>query len=120
MQHISALAPALLTSQVLDQNQRLIQQKKRSLAIGSSTPLHQQLVIGNTSEIDDVYCQSRSGSSQCIAPHAGPSGLTHDNSLSLDPPYYHEDIFMNHPAPSISPLLNEDGEVYGLSNLCQS
>jgi hypothetical protein len=120
MQHISALAPALLTSQVLDQNQRLIQQKRRSQAIGFSTPLHQRLVMGNTSEIDDVYGQSRSGPSQHIAPHAGPLGLTHDNSLSMDSSYDCKEIFMDHPAPSISPLLNDDGEVYGLSNLCQS
>jgi hypothetical protein len=120
MQHISALAPALLTSQVLDQNQRLIQWKKRSQAIGFSTPLHWQLVMGNTSKINDVYGQSRSGPSQCIAPHAGPLGLSHDDSLSPDPFYNCEDILMDHPAPSISPLLNDDGEVYGLSNLCQS
>jgi hypothetical protein len=49
--------------------------------------------------------------------HAGPLGLTHDDSLSLDPSYDCEDTLMDHLAPSISPLLNNDGEVYGL---CQS
>jgi hypothetical protein len=76
--------------------------------------------MGNTSEIDDVDGQSRSGPSQRIAPHSGPLGLTHDNSLSLDSSYDCEDILMDHLAPSISPLLNDDGEVYSLSNLCRS
>ena len=54
--------------------------------------------------------------------HAGPSGLTHEDSLSPDPP--HED-FMNHDHPAQSPPPNDDGEnliseVYGLSNLCRS
>jgi len=41
-QHLKALAPALLASQVLDKNQRLIRRKKRSKAIGSSAPFRQQ------------------------------------------------------------------------------
>ena len=53
-------------------------------------------------------CQSRSGRSQCIAPHAGPSGLMHD----------YEDIVMDHLPPSISPCHDDDAEVHGLSNLC--
>ena len=123
MQHINALAPALLTSQVLDQNQRLIRRKKRSQAIGFSTPLHRRLAMGNTDPVAldssmmmgedldyEVSGQSRSGHSQRIAPHAGPSGLTHD----------HEDIVMDHPAPSISPRPDNDAEVYGLSNLRRS
>jgi hypothetical protein len=89
-QHINAFSPAVLTSQVLDQNQRLIRQKKRSQAIKFSTPFRQQLAIGNTTEIDvnssmmigedpnyKVH-QSRSGRSQHVTPHAGPSGLMHD------------------------------------------
>src|ERR1700678_1631717 len=123
MQHINALAPALLTSQVLDQNQRLIRRKKRSQAIGFSTPLHRRLAMGNTDPVAldssmmmgedldyEVSGQSRSGHSQRIAPHAGPLGLTHD----------HEDIVMDHPAPSISPRPDNDAEVYGLSNLRRS
>jgi hypothetical protein len=85
-----------------------------------SYPLRWRLVMGNTSEIDDVYGQLRSGPSRCIAFHAGPLGLTHDDSLSLDPSYDCEDILMDHPAPLISSFLNDDVEVYGLSNLCQS
>src|ERR1700678_1227772 len=127
-QHINALAPALLTSQVLDHNQRLIQRKKRSQAIRFSTPFRRRLAMGNITEIDndsvaldssmmmgedldyEGYGQSRSGHSQRIAPHAGPSGLTHD----------HEDIVMDHPAPSISPRPDDDAEVYGLSTLRRS
>ena len=53
--------------------------------------------------------------------HAGPSGLTHEDSLSPDP---HEDV-MDHDHPAQSPPPNDDGEnligeVYGLSNLRQS
>src|ERR1700678_1106368 len=58
----------------------------------------------------EVYGQSRSGHSRRIAPHAGPSGLSHDN----------EDIVMDHSAPSISPHPDDDAEVYGLSNLRRS
>ena len=67
---------------------------------------------------EKAYGQSRLHHSGQIAPHAGhqPSSLTHD----------HKDIFMDHPALSTSPLPNDDagmhmgndGEVYGLSNLC--
>ena len=65
----------------------------------------------NTSGIDDeVYGQSRSRHSQHIAPHAGPSGLSHDD----------KDIVMDHSAPSISPHPDDDAEVYGLSNLRRS
>jgi len=117
-QHINALAPALLTSQVLDRNRRLIRRKKRSQAIGFPAPFRQQLTMGNTTEIDnmdldhEVYGQSslRSGHSQHIAPHAGPSGLTHDD----------KDVVMDHLAPSISPCPDDDAEVYGLSNLRRS
>src|SRR6202522_1729514 len=58
----------------------------------------------------EVYGQSRSGHSRRIAPHAEPSGLSHDD----------EDIVMDHSAPSISPRPDDDAEVYGLSNLCRS
>src|ERR1700678_3333748 len=118
-QHLNALAPALLTSQVLDQNQRLIQRKKRSQPVGFPAPLRQQLVMGNTTnsstmmgeDLDyKVYGQSRSGHSRRIAPHAGPSGLSHDD----------EDIVMDYSAPSISPRPDDDAKVYGLSNLRRS
>jgi hypothetical protein len=138
--HMNALAPAFLTSQVLNQNRRLIRRKKRSEAIGFPSHVHQQLSMGNTTEIDNMdidhddndhvsldhdeaYGQSRSGSSRHVAPHAEPSSLT-------DP--LNGDIFMDHPAPSISPDPlpdddvgmhigeNIDAEVYGLSNLRRS
>src|SRR6202789_1346674 len=99
-QHMNALAPAFLTSQVLNQNRRLIHRKKRSQTIGFPSRVRQQLSMGNTTEIDNMdidhdnndhvsldhdeaYGQSRSGRSQHVAPHAGPSSLT-------DPP--NEDI----------------------------
>src|ERR1700679_2468811 len=144
-QHMNALAPAFLTSQVLNQNRRLIRRKKRSQTIGFPSRVRQQLSMGNTTEIDNMdidhdnndhvsldhdeaYGQSRSGRSQHVVPHAGPSSLTdppnedileaysqsksgcsrhvaphgHAGPSSLtDPP--NEDIFMDHPAPSISP-----------------
>jgi hypothetical protein len=87
---MGAFAPAVLTSQVLDQNQRLIRRKKRYQAIGFSTPFRWRLAIGNITEIDvnssimmgedpnyEVH-QSRSGRSQHVASHAGPLGLMHD------------------------------------------
>ena len=73
--------------------------------------------MGNTTEIDDmdldheVYGQSRSGHSRHIAPHAGPSGLTHDDSLLLDPSHDCEDFFMDHSAPSRAPLSNDDDPI---------
>ena len=51
-QHMSALAPALLASQVLDQNRRSIRRKKKSQAIGFPAPFRQQLAMGNTTEVD--------------------------------------------------------------------
>jgi hypothetical protein len=112
--HMNALTPALLTSQVLNQNRRSIHRKKRSQAIGFPARVRQQLAMGNTTEID--------------APLAGPS----NSSSLLDPP--DEDIVMDHSAPSMSPEPlpdddadagmdmgeNLDGEVYGLSNLRRS
>src|ERR1700678_1177692 len=133
-QHINALAPALLTSQVLDQNRRLIRRKKRSQAIGFPAPLRQRLAMGNTTQIDDmdldqeVYGQSRSSHLQRIAPHAGPSGLTHGDSFLLDPSHNCEDFFMDYSAPSRPPLSNDDDpifhdyleEAYGQSKLHHS
>jgi hypothetical protein len=49
---MNVLAPALLASQVLDQNRRLIRQKKKSQAIGFPAPFRQQLAMGNTTEVD--------------------------------------------------------------------
>lgn len=72
--HLNALAPELLASQVLQQNQTLIRRKKRS----RFDPLfHQQLPMRNIGEINDEFGMN----------HAGPSGLTnHPDALSLDSP----------------------------------
>jgi hypothetical protein len=105
--HLNAFTPALLTSQVLNQNRRLIRRKKRSQAIGFPARVRQQLAMGNTTEID--------------APLAGPS----NSSSLLDPPA--EDIVMD----DSEPLPHDDAdagmdmgenldEVYGLSNLRRS
>ena len=101
-QHLNALASALLTSQVLDQNRRSIQWKKRCQAIGCPAPFHQQLVMENTTDINDmaidhkVHGQSSSGHSRRIASNAGPLGLTHNNYLLMYPSHDHEDISMDH------------------------
>jgi hypothetical protein len=58
----------------------------------------------------DQVRKSRSGHSQCIAPHAGPLGLMHD----------HKDIIMDHLPASISPSPDNGAEVYGLSSLRRS
>ena len=81
-----------LASQVLDQNQRSIRQKKRSQAIGFPAPFCQQLAMGNTTEVnfmdidhddnpsthdspmmmedhDEVYGQSKIHCSGRIKPH---------------------------------------------------
>jgi hypothetical protein len=137
-QHLNALTPALLTSQVLDQNRSLIRRKKRSQAFGFSARVRQRPAMGNTTEIDDInmddpvplnssmmmgedldheaYGQtSRSGRSRLIAPvpHAGPSGLSgsHDDSLLPDPSHDHEVFFLDHSAPSRAPLSNDDDPI---------
>jgi hypothetical protein len=136
LQHMNARAPAVLASQVLDRNRRLIRQKKRSQNIGFHAPLRQQHAMGDTTEIDDMdHDDNDSVSLDCDSPmmmeedldiymdHAGPS--TNDDEVhgQLDPP--HEDSFMDSPAPSLPSDdagmgENLDGEVYGLSNLRRS
>jgi hypothetical protein len=52
-QHLNALAPAHLASQVLDKNRRSIRRKKRSQAIAP----FRQLAMGNTgtANVDDIH-----------------------------------------------------------------
>jgi hypothetical protein len=50
-QHLNVLAPALLVSDVLAQNRRKIGRKNRSQV---SAPFRRQLVMGNTTGIDDM------------------------------------------------------------------
>jgi hypothetical protein len=59
--------------------------------------------------------------------HAGPSGVTHDNSFSPDPSHEDDSMHMDHDYPARSPLPDDDagmgenqGEVYGLSNFRRS
>jgi hypothetical protein len=52
LEHLNALAPAALGSQVLNQNRRLVRRKKRSKAIGFPAPFRQQLAMGDM-DIDD-------------------------------------------------------------------
>lgn len=69
-QHINVLTPAVLASQVLDQNPRL-HRKKKSQSIGFPQPLRQRLAMDKISEIDNMD-------------HAGPSHLTnHTDPVSL-------------------------------------
>ena len=51
-QHLNALAPSILASQVLKKN-RKVRRKKKSKAIGFPAPLRQRLAR-NTTEIDDM------------------------------------------------------------------
>jgi hypothetical protein len=136
LQHLNAIAPAALASQVLDQNRRLIRRKKRSQTIGFHAPFRQQLAVPNAADIDnmdhdvdndpvdeedlDIYMDHAGPSTLAkddddevygqsklrIAPHEGPSGLTDDDSLFPDPP--HEDLSMDIDSPAPSPLPNDD------------
>jgi hypothetical protein len=51
---MNVLSPALLASEVLDQNRRFIHRKRRSQAIGFPAPVRQRLAMGNTTEIDAI------------------------------------------------------------------
>ena len=63
-------------------------------------------------EIDDMdHNDSERSGSRCIAPHAGPLGLTHDDSMLLDPSHDHEDFVMDHLSPSQAPLSNENDSI---------
>ena len=53
-QHLNALAPSILASQVLKKNRKLVRQKKKSKAIGFPAPLRQRLAMRNTPEIDNM------------------------------------------------------------------
>jgi hypothetical protein len=44
-QHMNALAPTVLASQVLDQNRKLIQRKKKSQAVGFPAPFRRRLAM---------------------------------------------------------------------------
>jgi hypothetical protein len=110
---MNVLTPSLLASEVLDQNRRKIRRKKKSQAIGFPAPFRQRLVMGNTTEINDMdidrddndssmvmgvdldefYGQSKSCNSCCSAlnddfyiDHPGPSTLSNNDPLSLDFP----------------------------------
>jgi hypothetical protein len=54
LQHMNALAPAVLASQVLEQNRRLVRRKKKPTAIGFPTPLRQRLAMRNATEFDNM------------------------------------------------------------------
>jgi hypothetical protein len=53
-QHMNVNAPALLASQVLEQNATLIRRKKRSKAIGFPAPSRRRLIMRNTIENEDM------------------------------------------------------------------
>ena len=46
-----------------------------------------------------------------ITLHAGPSGLTHDDSMLLNPSHDCEDFVMDYLAPSQAPLSNDDNPI---------
>ena len=107
-EHMNVLTPALLASQVLDQNQRLIDQKKRSHAVGFPAPFRQRVAMGpgNATEVDDVDHED-----SLLLDCPGPSGLVDDDPSSLDSPMMIEeeceDIYMDHPGPSAG-LMHDD------------
>jgi hypothetical protein len=51
---MNVLAPAVLASQVLDQNRRLVRRKKKSKAIGFPASFRQRLTMGDATEIADM------------------------------------------------------------------
>ena len=73
-------------------------------------PVHQQLAIGNMTEINDLDHNDSEGSghSQHIAPHARPLDLTNDDSILLDDC---EDFVMDYLAPSQAPLSSDDDPI---------
>lgn len=119
-QHMNALAPGNLASQVLNQNRRLVHRKKKRKAIGFPAPVRQRLTTTETADMDmdiddndpvsldfsepmmmgeDIDENSKSFQNinhisqvdqNIYVDHAGPSGLTHDDILLPDP--LHEDI----------------------------
>ena len=128
-QHMKALGPTLLASQVLVQNPTLIRHKKRS----HPTPFHPQLTMHNTSEINDNFYMDHAGpsghtnnldSSTMMGENlddevsevddGGPSVLNNDDVVmgdNLDEVLTNDDALMGE---------NPDGEVYGLSKLRRS
>jgi hypothetical protein len=131
--HMSALAPALLVSQVLDQNKRLIRRKKRSRVIGSPAPFRQQLAMGNTTRIDDMD-MDHDDDEDFYMDHPGPSALSDDDGL--DPLSHNSPIMMGEDPTNADADMDErassppnddagmgenfDDEVYGLSDLRRS
>jgi hypothetical protein len=125
-QHMNVLTPAVLASQVLDQNRELIRRKKRSQAIGFPAPFR-RLAMENTTAIDDmdhdvndpvslnfsttmgdeVYGQLKARHSAMN--HAGSSGLSNINADAVLPDSPNEDCYMDHAGPS---ALSDDEDIY--------
>jgi hypothetical protein len=102
-QHMSALAPAVLASQVLDQNRKMVRRKKKSKAVGFPAPLCQRLAMGNNAGIDDMDVDDNDSISESFE----PMQTAEDHPVSLD--------------SSGSMMMGEDfDEAYGHSRLRRS
>ena len=103
LQHMNSLTPAVLASQVLDQNRRLVRKKKKkSKAIGFPAPLRRRLAMRNATEIDDM-------------------DLDDNDPVPLDDSMMGEDPDDNDPVFLDEPMMGEDlDEAYGQSRLHRS
>lgn len=123
LQHMNSLAPAVLGSQVLDLNRKLVRRKKKKTkAIGFPAPLRQRLAMENTTEIDDMDLddndpvsfdssasmmmgedldgaigQSRLRRSRRVAPHVEHSKLFQSTSCISQ---VNQNIHIDHEGPS--------------------
>lgn len=82
---MNVLTPALLASQVLNQNQRSIQRKKRSQAIGFPAPFRRRLAMDNITEVNPVDYAGPSGDSNTLSPN--PSMMMAEDAENCDEVY---------------------------------
>jgi hypothetical protein len=124
-QHMNALAPAFLASQVFDQNRRSIQQKKRSKATKFPPPFRQRPAMQNTTDIhmhiddndgDHVSHNSAIMMGEDFEKPYGQSKLfcQFDEDFYMNhavlPDFLDEDdIYMDHPDPGPSALSHDEG-----------
>jgi hypothetical protein len=93
LQHMNVLAPTVLASQVLDQNQTVIRRKKRFYAVGFPAPVRQRL--RNNNPFDEAVLPDRNSPIEDFPmdhAHAGPSALSDDDDIYMD------DIYLDDPA----------------------
>jgi len=103
---MTALTPAILASQVLNQNRTVILWKKRSHAFGFTTPVSQRLAMSDNDpasldsmmmgeDLDEAVLPDRNSPNEDFPmdhAHAGPSALSNDDDIYMD------DIYLDDPA----------------------